>query len=81
MQRNSSEMLLKVMSMRSLVGDSIASRVLEQFLMATKGNVDAAVGILCNIIKLYYSFYHLTLNRDVLEQQWCLSKTNYRHTG
>lgn len=46
MQRNSAEMFLKVAQMRDLIGDSVALRDLEQFLMATKGNVEAAVDIL-----------------------------------
>ena len=51
------------------MGDDISSKALEQFLMATKGNLEAAVDILYNMsIHIHSSSsFTLTLVRDVLE--------------
>eukprot|EP00026_Physarum_polycephalum_P000815 Phypoly_transcript_00816.p1 GENE.Phypoly_transcript_00816~~Phypoly_transcript_00816.p1 ORF type:complete len:1274 (+),score=280.63 Phypoly_transcript_00816:101-3922(+) len=63
MQRNSAEMMLKMTNMRSLVGDTVPTRALEQFLMATKGDLEAAVDMCWNNNGVFPQ-KHITITDD-----------------
>ncbi len=43
--KHSAEFLVKLHNMRNVVGDDLPTRTLEQFLLSTNGDVEAAVGI------------------------------------